>query len=190
MKSREECQTVHEGRDVVHWKASIAFIYFLPDFLMPCWPVLRGPFLPLAASCISFLAWASEEDQYTQGWCTGIKTQTSFQFLFEGELIFIHFLLFLLGCLQRLDLATCETFMLTGEKSSTRNNQFCTFSACATHFVYAISEGTDSRGWWNWKWSVWIALTRKKKIRGACIQKSSWPPQSRIWSIHRLLNLE
>lgn len=33
--------------------------YFLPDFLMPCWPVLRGPFLPLAASIMSFLALAS-----------------------------------------------------------------------------------------------------------------------------------
>lgn len=41
-------------------------IYFLPDFLMPCWPVLRGPFLPLAASCISFLALASEQIEIGQ----------------------------------------------------------------------------------------------------------------------------
>lgn len=35
---------------------------------------------------------------------------------------------------------------LTGENSYTGNNEFCTFSACATHCIYAISEGTDSKG--------------------------------------------
>ena len=32
--------------------------YFLPDFLIPCWPAFKGP-LPLAFSAISLFAFAS-----------------------------------------------------------------------------------------------------------------------------------
>ena len=37
-------------------------VYFLPDFLIPCWPAFRGPF-PLAFSAISLLAFASVGDE-------------------------------------------------------------------------------------------------------------------------------
>lgn len=83
MKSREGCQIFYEGNDVVRWKASTVLIHFLPDFLMPWLPVLRGPFLPLAASCMSFLAWASEEDQYTLGVMYRAKKETN---LFSASL--------------------------------------------------------------------------------------------------------
>src|SRR5271168_2877061 len=38
---------------------AVACIYFFPDFLMPCWPVFRGPLPLLAFSAISLRALAS-----------------------------------------------------------------------------------------------------------------------------------
>lgn len=41
-------------------QATQSIVYFLPLFLMPCWPVFRGPFPP-ALAAISFLAFSSVE---------------------------------------------------------------------------------------------------------------------------------
>lgn len=101
------CRTARSLHSVgVH---SIPTIYFLPDFLMPCWPVFRGPFLPLAASCISFLALASKSvERSARRRTTNILqgTHTGLQLLAVGNVIVIQFLLVLLCGLEGLDLAT------------------------------------------------------------------------------------
>lgn len=81
--------------------------YFLPDFLMPCWPVFKGPFLPLAASSISFFALAAMSRTVSRKQTqSNMTTHTSLLLLLEGQIFLVQLLLLLLCGPEGLDLAT------------------------------------------------------------------------------------
>lgn len=81
-------------------------LHFFPLFLIP--PVANGPF-PFALSAISALAFASGRVVSSLLLLVEVRgSHTSLLLRFECDLVFIHFLLFLLGSLQRLCFAACN----------------------------------------------------------------------------------